>query len=639
MIVQRAGVCLVFAVGILPWVLGGCRSEPVSISVFHVNDLHAQLRARKTGDFGLGGVARLGTLLEELRRTRPLSVTLDAGDSWQGSWHASIDQGAGMLGIFGLLKFDALTLGSHDQVPGPDALLRGIQNAPAPAVLAANLDASRHSDPDAIRRALPPAIVKKVGDLKVGVIGLTQFDLSMPSMMEPVKVTDPLTTAAKLAAELRPQVDVLIVTSHNGLETNFALASAIPGIDAMISGGSHRQSPRPWMAKNLGREIPVVEAGQDGQFIGELRLQWDAATKSVRMENYALHAVADNIAESAAAAAAVSEMDRKLALSIGQDPFQTIAASEEEVPYLPGIESPFGNFVAQAYRLAADAELSIDQLSQDRPGLPAGELSLMDLHDSVPPSLKVKVWKARGRDFTTVMNLFFTAKSIVPFASPLGWLSTDQVQWIWEPSRDEQGRSFPAIKSIKVQGRTIDEQRWYRVALTDRFFDAIRRADETFHLGLDLTQTEEVGVPAWQAVVAHAGKAGMIRSADVRVGGRSFTLGADLGVSGTFLQWREGGLEVSVSNHGLTRSGAGKVSCERANFKSLGEYETPEQSWSLIGEVSLPVQEPGQTHVVRVPWDADPAGLPRFVPVRCDVAAPGDAFSPNNRIQRVFTQR
>src|SRR5690606_4246413 len=139
-------------------------------------------------------------------------------------------------------------------------------------VLGANYDFTAYGNEAEFRRHVAPTAILQRGDLRIGVIGLSTMETPYAPFLKPVQATDPVAEAQRRAKELRSQVDVLLVLSHNSFGVNEHIARATLGVDAVISGHSHRKVPRPVLVENAGREVPVVETGEHAQFLGELRL-------------------------------------------------------------------------------------------------------------------------------------------------------------------------------------------------------------------------------------------------------------------------------------------------------------------------------------------------------------------------------
>ena len=85
----------------------GCESNqpPVELTILHTNDIHSHLHAERSDPFGLGGLSRLTTLIKNRRAAADLSLTVDAGDFSEGSWHFSVDAGSNMLRALSIMGF------------------------------------------------------------------------------------------------------------------------------------------------------------------------------------------------------------------------------------------------------------------------------------------------------------------------------------------------------------------------------------------------------------------------------------------------------------------------------------------------------------------------------------------------------
>ena len=57
----------------------------------------------------MGGLDRVATVVNSIRASRPDSILLDGGDTWQGSFTALKTKGMDMVKAFNLLKTDAMT--------------------------------------------------------------------------------------------------------------------------------------------------------------------------------------------------------------------------------------------------------------------------------------------------------------------------------------------------------------------------------------------------------------------------------------------------------------------------------------------------------------------------------------------------
>ena len=316
-------------------VAAGCNdTTPVTLTILHTNDLHLALRHHPSQPHNLGGVARLKTLVDARRSAAGSNPTLflDAGDWSEGNIFYTLDSGASALRILQLLGVNATVLGNHDFIAGPDTLLTALKSVPErPPVLAANLNYNGYARTRELQAEMPPYQVFRFGSLAVGVIGVTTFEITYASYFEPVKIVDPVPAVSYLTQAMREQgVQAIILLSHNGFEYNKTLARQIPWATAVVSGHSHVKTPHAEVVSNAGRQVPVVEAGQWGQFLGELTLEVRPSDGTTTIKSSRLLPVTADIAEDPAVRDAVLGMERQVNERFGAEVFtDTVAVSED----------------------------------------------------------------------------------------------------------------------------------------------------------------------------------------------------------------------------------------------------------------------------------------------------------------------
>ena len=617
-------------------------SDPIELRIFHTNDIHSRFRGAKTDAFGYGGMARISTLLQQLRKDIPRSLTLDGGDWSEGSWYFSVDAGANMLKAFDMMGYDAVGLGNHDFLAGPDAMIRYFKQSTVP-VLAANLNMSAYLRSEELRKVVPSSMIKDVGGVKVGIIGLTTFQLLYDSYIAPVKITDVVEAATEQAQLLRSQVDVLVLISHNDLEINTELARVVPGLDVVISGHSHKKLYHPLVVQNAGRAVPVVETGEWGKFLGDLTLELDPKQKTVRMKKYELHAVSSDLAEDPRILSWIEEQDRILSARYGHDVHEVMAQSEFTLSREDHQESPLGNLAARAYRVATGADLALEEISLTGFAIPQGDVTYMDLHDVVPhiynpdtgKEWELNVWDAQGSDLQTVVNVFYIVNGLMPLA-PLGWLSADGAEITWDPGvKSQSASSAPSVRSIRVGGKPISLTAHYKVALSDGLLLAVRLASEKLNLRIDLSRMNNTHIEAWQAVASYGAQMGRLKREDLGVGGRARTIGPDLGFFQYSMNWDGERLQVEIQNLGLKSSALGSIRCFSGVPNNGLLHQTDDQVWTEFASAPIPTLTPGSKVVTTLNWSSK--GLqPGLWPVRCDVASVGDQQEINNHAERVF---
>ncbi|WP_345198301.1 bifunctional UDP-sugar hydrolase/5'-nucleotidase [Kistimonas scapharcae] len=263
-----------------------------------------------------GGIARLATKIKTIRAQQaagePLML-LDGGDFSMGTLFHTITRETGAeLQLMQKLGYDAITLGNHEFDFRPDGLAQMIRSAhqaqgAIPPIVISNLFFSESGKGDAslkavyddqlIRRKL---VLVKDG-IRFGFFGLIGVDArnSAPNA-KPVRIDRQIDVAKSMVTELKQQdkVDVVILLSHSGVVQNsdglwtgeeVEYARQVPGIDIIIGGHSHTPIFEPIMINGT----PIVQAGSDGQYLGEMSAR--LTDNGIRMTGYKLHPINDKI--------------------------------------------------------------------------------------------------------------------------------------------------------------------------------------------------------------------------------------------------------------------------------------------------------------------------------------------------------
>lgn len=264
------------------------------VTLIHTGDLHGHLvprpnlRSDAQGNRVEGGLARVYTVIANIRKEDPDALLVNTGDTIQGSAEVLYTRGQAIVEILNRFKIDAFAPGNWDYVYGTQRFLElfagDSPEAPWNAI-AANL---HYATPDqepaspyankAGQRVLPPYVIKNVRGVKVGILGLT-------TDRGPQVVGRAVTTGfyfmkngtevdAEVAAQVKElredrRVDVVVVASEMGLANNIRLAEKIPGIDVVLSADMHEETLQPVVT--AGGAL-IVEEGQDGTRVGQISL-------------------------------------------------------------------------------------------------------------------------------------------------------------------------------------------------------------------------------------------------------------------------------------------------------------------------------------------------------------------------------
>lgn len=311
-------------------------SAESSVTLIHTGDFHGHLvpRADVRGAVEgrpigtVGGLARVATVVKGVRGEVPGALLINTGDTIQGSAEALYTRGEALVTVVDMLGVDAFAPGNWEFVYGTARFLELFAGPRARArwnTIAANLfystaaqDATTPFPDKAGQHVLPPYIVRQVGRVKVGILGLTA-DRGPQILPRAVtkgfyflpngKVLYEETT--RQVAQLRKveKVDLLVLASEMGLANNIRIAETIPGIDVVLSSDMHEASLAPIVVTGAdGRKTLLVEEGQDGAQVG--RIDVEVAGGKIASWKWKRYAIDDSIAADPAVAAKIDEIRR-----------------------------------------------------------------------------------------------------------------------------------------------------------------------------------------------------------------------------------------------------------------------------------------------------------------------------------------
>ena len=314
-----------------------------TVYLIHTGDIHGHLvprsnvRSDATGRTE-GGLARMYTVIQQIRakarrEAKSMALLINTGDTLQGSGEALFTRGQAMIDVLNLFKFDAHAPGNWDFLYGTkrfEEVFKGDGTNPPLApwnALASNLyDTNRFddtamcaptgTDPNGktrkLKRVLPPYAIKQVGDVKVGILGFTTaraITAIGPKVTAGYRFSEGDRELPCLIKYLRQkeQVDLLVMISELEMARTLKLVEANTGVDVVLSADMHEETIRPIVVAHPGGgNTIVVEEGQDGTMIGEIRLK--VANQKVAAWQWTPHLISDDIPEDQKVAARIKEV-------------------------------------------------------------------------------------------------------------------------------------------------------------------------------------------------------------------------------------------------------------------------------------------------------------------------------------------
>ena len=255
----------------------GASSQIDTMTVIFVTDTHSHLvpygPKDENGIGKKGGIARVATIVKQLMANEKNPLFVHSGDMFVNDIMFNKFFGVPEFKILIDLGLRAMCVGNHEFDLTPDRLKATLIDAGVPDseldMITADLDMTE--DPDLASMVNPYTIVP-LGNLQVGLFGMTPSMANTFSKPAPNVITDYEEAAQSAVDALRPQCDIVIGLTHLNVEDDDTLAATIPDIDLIIGGHSHSHNDEPRMIANDEGYTPILRAGCYYQWVGKAKL-------------------------------------------------------------------------------------------------------------------------------------------------------------------------------------------------------------------------------------------------------------------------------------------------------------------------------------------------------------------------------
>ena len=371
------------------------------LTVVQLNDSHGYLDPHPELFWGptgavyrtAGGMARIATLLKELRAARPGQVLFcDGGDTFHGTYPVVASQGQAVIPVIRALGPAAAT--AHWEFAyGPPRLQALAATLPYP-ILAANV-----YDRATGARPFPSQQVVEIAGLRVGIVGVASniVDKTMPpSFSAGLRFTLGREELPALIETLRRQerVDLVLLLSHLGFPQDMRLLADVPGVDICLSAHTHNRL----FAPVRQGETLVIQSGCHGSFVGILGLEIDGG----RVVDYRhqLREVDAGIPPDPEVAALVraglAPYREELAAVVGE----TATALNRATT----LEATMDNVLLQAIQELTGAELAFSNGWRYGAPIVPGPITRNDLYNIIPMNPPVSMVELTGAEVQAMLE-------------------------------------------------------------------------------------------------------------------------------------------------------------------------------------------------------------------------------------------
>lgn len=426
------------------------REEPGSpraqsaLTILQINDIYSTVPID-----GVGGLARVVTLKRQLSANGHPVIMALAGDFLSPSVASSVFKGEQMVAALNSAGLDFAILGNHEVDFGREVLLQRMAESKFQWIVSNVLD-TKTGRP--IGNA-PAYVIRNVGPLKVGFIGLCIRTPLVKDNQAGMRFTDPLAAAARYIPILKQRgANVIVAITHLGFEQDRALVRRFPEIDVVIGGHEHI----PLVAVE-GHAL-ISKAGSEAKYVARLDLNRTAGGVVERFHE--LIPVTSAIPDDPETAQVVASYERRLSTAldevVGTSTVPLDATGVREIG-----ESRIGNLMADALRTDAGADIGLTNsgaIRGDRvyPAGPITRRTLLAMHPFGNVNCKIAV---TGRVLLAALN---SGVSKLPTGSG----QFPQVSGL-TMKVDMRARPAARVVDVAIGGKPLNPETTYTVALPD----------------------------------------------------------------------------------------------------------------------------------------------------------------------------
>jgi 5'-nucleotidase len=430
--------------------LSACSStspQKTTFTLLQLNDVYeiTPLNAGKTG-----GLARVATLQKQLKAANEHTYSVLAGDLLSPSAIGTSKQngeplaGKQMIDVFNYIHWDYATFGNHEFDIGKKALLQRLAEAKT-VFFSSNVFDSETNKPFVHSQE---TVVLNIEDVKVGLIGITLPELKQDF----VTILDPLTATQKAIQQLKPQVDMIVLVTHQDMKDDIAFAEKLDGVDLIIGGHEHENA---YVIRGA-HLVPITKADANAKsaFIHNISIDKQSGKKSIESKLVFLDESMPLDPETEVLVQQWQQQAFDLFKQQGFDPERIVCHTKEA---LDGLEASVRNKATALTELLAKAFLH---------AYPEADLSLYNsgsirIDDIIPAGAMTE----------------YDVIKVMPFGGKLYLvqLSGEFVEKALNANKQNQGKGsflhFANVSQVNgqwlINKQAIDTKRLYKVVLTD----------------------------------------------------------------------------------------------------------------------------------------------------------------------------
>jgi 2',3'-cyclic-nucleotide 2'-phosphodiesterase (5'-nucleotidase family) len=346
-------------------------SQAQKVDLLYFTDAH-QIYPLDDVKGGRGGIARLKTIVDQVKETNPNTIVLHGGDLCGGVLFGGMYKGFPMIEAFNQIPVDLCNFGQHEFDYGTAHCIRLISKSNA-QWFSSNL---KNRDGDSFAN-LPTYIIKEVNDLKIAFLGLT--DAMNTSAKDNHVLQENLIVALTevMTNDDLKKADFIIVLSQTNLENNRQILNQFPEIDLILTEEQFEYESNIFFKGNT----PIVSTAGNMSSIARVSL--------LKNENPKIDIIP--LDDKVASDSTLLELEQYYQKDIEQQLSRRLSTLEVPLSFRNGIEkeSLAGNLITDAFREYHQSDVAIINGSGIRTDIPAGDFTVKSARSLLPFGNKI----------------------------------------------------------------------------------------------------------------------------------------------------------------------------------------------------------------------------------------------------------
>jgi 5'-nucleotidase/UDP-sugar diphosphatase len=417
--------------------------QSVQLTILQTSDIHARLLPYDM-DVGMvdqslglnpanapfGGAARVSHIIKRERAKAGRVLYIDCGDPFQGAPIFNYFKGEPEIRSLSEMGVNVMVIGNHEFDRGADNLARQLDDWANFTPLAANYDFRDPNFPGVnnLGRLVKPFVIYNLGGLKVGVIGIgdtttinTILESGNKYGITPLILYETVQFYVNL---LRPQVNFIIVATHQGLTLDEKMIERTSGIDLVLGGHLHivlnpskRLQDCAHGRDGLGNPctphtVILSHAGAFAKYVGRIDLvlmQTDPADRNnweAVSSDLTLFPVDSTVPEDPVVVDLLLPYTWRMEQLLNKDQIIGYAPTDVKRFGAGGGDSQLGNLVATAMwlRTGIETDLAFTNTTGIRSDLPAGPITVEQIVNVFPFDNTIATMFVTGSDLIELFD-------------------------------------------------------------------------------------------------------------------------------------------------------------------------------------------------------------------------------------------